>query len=78
MGKDFKDPNLTFWTTEPNAFFVATHSSNENKILGFVACSNARLFNEKSTNTTLEFGRLTVVPDARYSILDISYINSLK
>ena len=65
MGNDFKNPELPFWTTEPNAFFVATHSSNERRILGFVACSNVRLFNEKSTNTTLEFGRLTVVPDAR-------------
>ena len=65
MGNDFKGTNLTFWTTEPNAFYVATHSSNEKRFLGFVACSNIRLFNEKAPNTTLEFGRLTVVPEAR-------------
>ena len=66
MGNDFKDPKLSFWATTPNAFYVATHSSNENRILGFIACSNVRFFNEKSSNTTLEFGRLTVAPDARY------------
>ena len=59
MENDMGDQKLAFWTTYPNIFFVATHTANENKVLGIVGC-------KKISNTTTELNRLVVVPEARY------------
>ena len=59
MESNMRDQELTLWTTYPNVFFIATHTENENKVLGIIGC-------KKISNTTTELARLVVVPDARY------------
>ena len=55
-----KDRELTYWTTDPNVFYIAVHESNEKKVLGIVGC-------KKTSDITVELARLTVIPEARYS-----------
>ena len=56
---DLKDIDLIAWTRYPNAFFVATSFENDSRVLGIIGC-------RKIADTTIEFARLTVAPEARY------------
>ena len=58
MKSDMGDPELSFWMSEPNMFYIATPTSDENRIFGLVGCS-------KISDTVAELFRLTVVPEAR-------------
>ena len=58
MKSDMGDPELSFWMSEPNMFYIATPASDENRIFGLVGCS-------KISDTVAELFRLTVIPEAR-------------
>ena len=58
MKSDMGDPELSFWMREPNMFYIATPTSDENRIFGLVGCS-------KISDSVAELFRLTVVPEAR-------------
>ena len=58
MKSDMGDPELSFWMREPNMFYIATPTSDENRIFGLVGCS-------KISDTVAELFRLTVIPEAR-------------
>ena len=58
MEGDMGESDLKFWTTHPNAFFVATSIDNDDVILGIIGC-------KKISDRTTELNRLVIVPSAR-------------
>ena len=58
MHTDMSDPELRFWCTYPNAFFIATVLENDKVVLGCIGC-------KRISETTMELNRLVVVPEAR-------------
>ena len=59
METDMVERTLKSCTSFPNAFFIATDSIHDDKVLGIVGC-------KQLTDSTCERTRLTVVPEARY------------